>query len=176
MSCSKETDQSQTVNLSIPKILNFTSVQVDGSEFDVATLGGEDVLFWFWDPNWTICRREAPTVAEANTSIKDLTIVGVAREGDGLDIVSTTLNEWGLTGLINLVDLDGSVWERFGVFGQPATVLVTTNGDVTGHMGDLTGDAFKKFVEANREAWSSPHLIFLVVISCGNACTLCFSS
>ena len=83
--------------------------------------------------------------------IRDRTIVGVAREGDGLDVVSATLNEWGLTGLINLVDLDGSVWERFGVFGQPATVLVTANGDVTGHMGDLTGDAFKEFVEANRE-------------------------
>ena len=61
------------------------------------------------------------------------------------------MNEWGLTGLINLVDIDGSVWERFGVFGQPATVLVTATGDVTGHMGDLTGDAFEKFVETNRK-------------------------
>ncbi len=51
LSCSRETDQSQTANLSVPKILDFTSVQVDGSEFDLATVGGEDVLFWFWDPN-----------------------------------------------------------------------------------------------------------------------------
>jgi len=53
LGCSTDADQDQTANssISIPKILNFTSVQIDGSEFDVATLGGEDVLFWFWDPN-----------------------------------------------------------------------------------------------------------------------------
>ena len=54
LSCSTDADESQTANSSVrsfPKILNFTSVQVDGSEFDVAALGGEDVLFWFWDPN-----------------------------------------------------------------------------------------------------------------------------
>ena len=51
LSCSGENNQSQNLDSSIPKILNFTSVQVDGSEFDVATLGGKDVLFWFWDPN-----------------------------------------------------------------------------------------------------------------------------
>ena len=51
LSCSEENNQSQNLDSSIPKILNFTSVQVDGAEFDVATLSGEDVLFWFWDPN-----------------------------------------------------------------------------------------------------------------------------
>tara|TARA_B100001559_G_scaffold314506_1_gene314985 strand:- start:420 stop:608 length:189 start_codon:yes stop_codon:yes gene_type:complete len=62
------------------------------------------------------------------------------------------LKDWGLTGLVNLVDVDGSVWEHFGVFGQPAAVLVTTDGEVIGHMGNLTGDAFENFVESNRQA------------------------
>gem|GEM_PF-2249907 len=53
---------------------------------------------------------------------------------------------------MNLVDVDGSVWEHFGVFGQPASVLVTTDGEVVGHMGDLTGGAFENFVENNRQA------------------------
>lgn len=57
-----------------------------------------------------------------------------------------------MTELVNLVDLDGSVWEHFGVFGQPAAVLVTVDGEVTGHMGNLTGDAFEDFVESNRQA------------------------
>ena len=53
MACSEtETvEQPQVLDSSIPEMLNFTSVLVDGSEFDAATLGGEDVLFWFWDPN-----------------------------------------------------------------------------------------------------------------------------
>ena len=49
-----------------------------------------------------------------------------------------------------MVDVDGSVWERFGVFGQPASVLVTARGEVTGHMGNLADDAFEEFVERNR--------------------------
>ena len=44
-------EQPQVLDSSIPEMLKFTSVLVDGSEFDAATLGGEDVLFWFWDPN-----------------------------------------------------------------------------------------------------------------------------
>ena len=44
-------EQPQVLDSSIPEMLNFTSVLVDGSEFDAATLGDEDVLFWFWDPN-----------------------------------------------------------------------------------------------------------------------------
>ena len=44
-------DQSEVLDSSIPEMLKFTSVLVDGSEFDAATLSGEDVLFWFWDPN-----------------------------------------------------------------------------------------------------------------------------
>ena len=62
------------------------------------------------------------------------------------------MKDWGLTGLVDLVDVDGSVWEHFGVFGQPAAVLVTTDGGVIGHMGNLTGDAFENFVESNRLA------------------------
>jgi len=44
-------EQSQVLDSSIPEMLKFTSVLVDGSEFDAVTLDGEDVLFWFWDPN-----------------------------------------------------------------------------------------------------------------------------
>ena len=53
MACSEtETvEQPQVLDSSIPEMLNFTSVLVDGSEIDAASLGGEDVLFWFWDPN-----------------------------------------------------------------------------------------------------------------------------
>jgi len=49
--CGETVEQSQVLDSSIPEMLKFTSVLVDGSEFDAATLGGEDVLFWFWDPN-----------------------------------------------------------------------------------------------------------------------------
>ena len=48
---SKDVDQSRVLDSDTPEILKFTSVLVDGSEFKATTLGGEDVLFWFWDPN-----------------------------------------------------------------------------------------------------------------------------
>jgi hypothetical protein len=36
------------------------------------------------------------------------------------------------------------------VFGQPASVVVTADGSVTGHMGDLDADGFADLVERAR--------------------------
>jgi thiol-disulfide isomerase/thioredoxin len=37
---------------------------LDGTSFDATTLAGADAVIWFWAPWCTICRGEAPEVAE----------------------------------------------------------------------------------------------------------------
>jgi peroxiredoxin len=79
-----------------------------------------------------------------------LTVIGVSSGVDGFEAIASTAIELHIDGFPHIADLDGSVWARFGVFGQPASVVVTADGAVTGHMGDLDADGFADFVERAR--------------------------
>ena len=79
-----------------------------------------------------------------------LTVVGVSSGVDGFEAIASTLQQLHIDGFVHIADLDGSVWARFGVFGQPASVVVTADGSVTGHMGDLDADGFADLVERAR--------------------------
>ena len=79
-----------------------------------------------------------------------LTVIGVSSGVDGFEAIASTAIELHIDGFPHIADLDGSVWARFGVFGQPASVVVTADGAVTGHMGDLHADGFADLVERAR--------------------------
>lgn len=53
----------------------------------------------------------------------------------------------GLADLTNLVDDDGSLWERFGVFSQPAWVFVNDDGTATGQVGLLGEDGLREQID-----------------------------
>ncbi len=80
----------------------------------------------------------------------ELTVVGVSSGVDGFEAIATTAQQLHIDGFVHIADLDGSVWSRFGVLGQPASVVVTADGLVTGHMGDLDADGFTDLVERAR--------------------------
>ncbi len=46
----------------------------------------------------------------------------------------------GLEAIPHAVDVDGSLWTRYGVGYQPAWVFVNQDGDVRVHAGGLYGD------------------------------------
>ena len=79
-----------------------------------------------------------------------LTVIGVSSGVDGFEAIASTAIELHIDGFPHIADLDGSVWARFGVFGQPASVVVTADGTVTGHMGDLDADGFSELVKRAR--------------------------
>ncbi len=55
-------------------------------------------------------------------------------EAEGSDEI---LAGFGLDTVTSLVDQDGSVWDHFGVFSQPAMVFVETDGTYERHTGQL---------------------------------------
>ena len=80
----------------------------------------------------------------------ELTVVGVSSGVDGFEAIATTAQHLHIDGFVHIADLDGSVWARFGVLAQPASVVVTSDGNVTGHMGALDADGFTDLVERAR--------------------------
>ena len=80
----------------------------------------------------------------------ELTVVGVSSGVDGFEAIASRAQQLHIDGFVHIADLDGSVWARFGVLRQPASVVVAADGSVTGHMGDLDSDGFADLVERAR--------------------------
>lgn len=58
---------------------------------------------------------------------------------DTTDAMQRFVDEYGLAGMPQAIDLDGSLWARFGVSYQPAWVLIDDDGTTTVHPGALAG-------------------------------------
>ena len=80
----------------------------------------------------------------------ELTVVGVSSGVDGFEAIASKAQQLHIDRFVHIADLDGSVWARFGVLRQPASVVVAADGSVTGHMGDLDADGFADLVERAR--------------------------
>jgi thiol-disulfide isomerase/thioredoxin len=119
-----------------------TSTPLDSAvQFDGASLAGRDAVVWFWAPWCTICRAEAPEVAEiAERYGADIELVGVAGRGE-LDAMREFVDDTGTGSITHLADLDGDVWSAFGVYGQPAFAFIDDSGDVEVFIGRMGGDA-----------------------------------
>ena len=107
-----------------------------GEQFAAADLDGP-VVYWFWAPWCTVCRAEAPAVAEvAERFDGDVTFVGVASRGPQ-DDMDAFVADTGTEGIRHVADVDGTIWAQFGVSAQPAFVFVDREGAATGWLGGL---------------------------------------
>tara|TARA_B100000686_G_C15910760_1_gene534806 strand:- start:85 stop:378 length:294 start_codon:yes stop_codon:yes gene_type:complete len=95
-----------------------------------------------------VCRREAPTVVEA-ANIGEFAVVGVGGRGN-LSTYEKAVSDLGI-GLFPNISDNGEIWNRFGVYAQPALVVVTTEGNVMGHMGTLSLDEIRDLVRRAQE-------------------------
>jgi thiol-disulfide isomerase/thioredoxin len=122
----------------------FRGTTLDGSPFDAATLTGTPVVLWFWAPWCTICRAEAPDVAEVAAEYEDrATFIGVPGRGETADM-REFVADTGTDGLTHVVDADGSLWQRFGVVSQPAYVFVGADGTVQAFGGSLDRESLRQ--------------------------------
>lgn len=128
--------------------LSFSATTLDGPELDVSTLAGEPVVLWFWAPWCTICRAEAPEVAQVAAELDgEVTVLGVPGLGPEEDMRAfVTDTQTGSIG--HLVDTDGSLWQRFGVVSQPSYVFVAPDGSAESFSGALGGDELRQRAES----------------------------
>ena len=92
---------------------------------------------------------EASTVVEA-AGIEGLSVVGVGGRGQP-DALERGVAQFGIGSFPNIADR-GELWARFGVYAQPALVVVTAEGNVLGHMGDIDLNGIRDLVNRARAA------------------------
>ncbi|KAB7745599.1 redoxin domain-containing protein [Nostocoides sp. F2B08] len=128
----------------------FLAVEtLDGAQFDPAVTQDKGVILWFWAPWCTICRGEAPEVAEVAAELEasgsPVVLLGVPGRGqvpEMEDFVADT----GTGEMTHLVDVEGVLWRDFGVVYQPAFALLGTDGEVEVVNGALGGDGLRDAV------------------------------
>ena len=127
--------------VSIPDELQFTTQTVsDGAPFDASTLAGRDTILWFWAPWCPTCQAESGDLAAAAEELPDgVTLMGVAGQSELPDMQSF-LTEFGVDNFAHMTDVDGSIWERFGVTYQPAYALINDDGTVQTLSGPMGKD------------------------------------
>ncbi len=120
---------------------------LDGAPLDTRELAGRPAVLWFWAPWCTICRVEAPDVAEVAAEYAGrVAVIGVAGRGD-VPSMHGFVTDTGTGSLPHLVDEEGRLWNRFGVVSQPAFVFVDRSGGVETFAGSLGGEALREIVD-----------------------------
>lgn len=127
--------------------LDFSGTTLDGARLDAATLAGTPVVLWFWAPWCTICRAEAPDVAKVATAYEGrVTMLGVPGRGE-VDAMRAFVSETGTGAFTHVADIDGALWNRFGVVTQPAFVFVDRAGAAETVVGPLGADDLRAAVD-----------------------------
>lgn len=120
--------------------LQFTATTLEGSPFAGQSLAGKPAALWFWAPWCTVCQHEAPSVARAAQANPGVTFVGVAAQ-DQLPAMKEFVAKYHMGSFTHLADVNGSVWQRFGVTQQPAFAFIGPDGVVDVVKGTLSEQA-----------------------------------
>jgi len=136
-----QTAEAAELAAALSEVFATSSTLGGGQAFDGASLAGGDSVVWFWAPWCTICRAEAPEVAEiAERYASQVNLIGVPGRGE-LDAMAEFVADTGTGSLTHVTDLDGDIWSAFGVYGQPAFAFIDDDGTVDVFIGGLGGDA-----------------------------------
>ncbi len=131
---------SSTVSVGVPAELQFTSTTLDGQPFDGASLYGEATILWFWAPWCPSCAADSKEILAAIPELPDgVQIIGVPTTSDAASMQEFADN-FGVSGLTNVVDEDGAIWSGFGVPQLPSSAVIYADGYIAALPGSLTKD------------------------------------
>jgi thiol-disulfide isomerase/thioredoxin len=151
--CSSNSDSGDVANTNEPtssEIITNEAVSTPLPTFASVTLAGESVtqldfegkpsIMWFWAPWCTVCRAEAPTLAEVATELEgSVDVVGVAALGS-IEEMNAFVSDTGISNFTQLADPDAEVWSVFGVASQPAFAFISADGSIDVVQGSLGKD------------------------------------
>lgn len=122
----------------------FTGDPVDGLELHADA----PMIITFVVPSCSVCIGEAPKLAAAAEANPQVNFVMVHSFGTIDQFLAYTDNsDLSQENTVHIVDVDGALWERFGVVSQPSTVLVDHEGRVSSARGALGDDGLLRAVQ-----------------------------
>jgi thiol-disulfide isomerase/thioredoxin len=143
----EQTPQVAELEAALTEAFAASSTLAGSAAFDGASLADGDSVVWFWAPWCTICRSEAPEVAQvAERYASQVNLIGVPGRGE-LDEMVGFVDDTGTGSLTHVPDLNGDIWSAFGVYGQPAFAFIDDDGSVEVFIGGLGGDALAERID-----------------------------
>jgi thiol-disulfide isomerase/thioredoxin len=118
----------------------LTAIDVEtGEVVDSLLVRGEDTIIWFWASWCAVCEAESGAIVNAMAEPdwpESVTMIGVAGLSDA-EQAKVFVDDHGVGGFKHVYDTDGSIWELFGVTGQPAFAYVDDDGTFTVQQGGI---------------------------------------
>ncbi|MBE1874613.1 TlpA family protein disulfide reductase [Myceligenerans pegani] len=124
---------------------DFSAETLEGGTFDGASIAGTPTVLWFWAPWCPTCRAQIPTVTslaeEYDGEVEFVGAGGLASDAEIRELAGD------IPHVTHLIDVDGDVWEKFGVTAQSTFAVIDENGEIvaegyldTGALTDLVAD------------------------------------
>ncbi len=107
---------------------SFSAQTLDGTPFEGESLEGRPAVLWFWAPWCPTCRAQSPNVSALAEEYDDeVAIVGVGGL-DGASAIGDLATQ--IPNVNHLVDVEGDVWQHFGVTEQSTYTVIDADGEV----------------------------------------------
>ena len=107
---------------------DFTGTTVDGEPFSGASLADKPAVLWFWAPWCPTCRAQSQAVARlAEEYSGEVAVVGVGGLDDESAIRDLAAQ---IPHVTHLVDVEGEVWQHFGVTAQSTYTVIGDDGEI----------------------------------------------
>lgn len=121
----------------------FTGTRIDGLDLH----NDAPLVMTFVVPSCAVCVVEAPKLASAAEANGGVNFVVVHSFGE-VDGFLEYADQYNLSSenTIHLVDIDGTLWDRFGIYSQPSSILVDESGRVTSSRGALGDDGLLRAI------------------------------
>lgn len=110
---------------------DFAVPDLAGQAVRLSAYRGQVVLVNVWATWCPPCREEMPSMEKLHEQLKDrgFVLLAVSQDEGGIDLVKRFVEEMKITFRV-LVDPDGDVGRKFGVWGYPESFLVDRDGRV----------------------------------------------
>lgn len=136
--------------------VNFTLEDQYGNSHTFSDYKGKTVFLNFWATWCPPCRRELPDIQKLYMEYQEsedpeVIIMGIAAPGYGQEKseeeICRFLEENGYTYPV-VMDVTGEVFEAYGIYSYPTTIMVDRNGNVFGYAtGQLSEEMMRSIIE-----------------------------
>jgi len=119
-----------TAAVRIPDLAGYGLIALkDGSTVRTDSLKGRPLFLAFFTPTCPYCREELAALDRVAPKYRGkISLVALAPESSGRELVSTMLGRWGIRNIPGYLDAGNRMFEAFGVTGVPFSVFFDRNG------------------------------------------------